>query len=234
MLVVLNRRMIDPRPRSLVVVVGTGTEVGKTWVATEVLNVLAGAGVSVNARKLAQSHAPDEKRAKLDAAVLAGASGEPVTTVCPERLTYPMALAPPMAAEALGLAAPTMADLLDMTSFSPGCEVGVVETAGGLRSPQAIDGDALDACVALAPDHVVLVANAGLGTISSVRLCCMALGETLDAPVSVVVNRYDESDATMVANRRWLENVDGFRVFASPVEIGRLASWLREPSLARG
>ena len=40
-------------------------------------------------------------------------------------------------------------------------EVGVVETAGGVRSPQASDGDAIDLLALLRPDAVVLVADAG-------------------------------------------------------------------------
>ncbi len=222
--------MIDQRPRSLVVVVGTGTEVGKTWVAAAVLGELVRGGVAVNARKLAQSHEPDDDAASLDAAVLAAVTGESVSTVCPARLTFPAALAPPMAADVLGTAPPTMAELLEIAPFSPGCEVGVVETAGGLRSPQASDGDALDACEAIDPDYVVLVADAGLGTISSVRLCCDALEGALDAPVCVVLNRFDDSDLTMVANRSWLTDVDGFRVFVSPQDVPQLAGMIKEPA----
>jgi dethiobiotin synthetase len=54
-------------------------------------------------------------------------------------------------------------------------DVGLVETAGGVRSPQADDGDVLDLVAAIAPDHVILVADAGLGTINAVRLSVAAL-----------------------------------------------------------
>ncbi len=53
--------------------------------------------------------------------------------------------------------------------------MGLVETAGGVRSPLAADGDCLDYCAALDPDVVVLVADAGLGTINAVRLTLDAL-----------------------------------------------------------
>ncbi len=55
-------------------------------------------------------------------------------------------------------------------------DVGLVETAGGMRSPLAADGDCLAFCAALAPDVIVLVADAGLGTINAVRLTLDALG----------------------------------------------------------
>ena len=48
------------RPHRLVVVVGTGTDVGKTWVAARLLIDLRAAGVTVAARKPAQSFDPDD------------------------------------------------------------------------------------------------------------------------------------------------------------------------------
>ena len=48
-------------------------------------------------------------------------------------------------------------------------DVGLVETVGGVRSPLAEDGDSRDLVRALAVDVVVLVADAGLGTIDAVR-----------------------------------------------------------------
>ena len=57
-----------------------------------------------------------------------------------------------------------------------------METAGGVRSPQADDGDAVDLVRLLAPDLVVLVADAGLGTINAVRLCVDALAGSGLAP----------------------------------------------------
>ena len=81
-----------------------------------------------------------------------------------------------MAAEALGLPAFTVADLIEeMVWPSDRVQVGVVETAGGVRSPQASDGDTTDLLAALGPDVVVLVADAGLGTINAVRLSMDAL-----------------------------------------------------------
>ena len=46
------------RPERLVVVLGAGTGVGKTWVGASILSRLAAAGVTVAARKPVQSFAP--------------------------------------------------------------------------------------------------------------------------------------------------------------------------------
>ena len=51
----------------------------------------------------------------------------------------------------------------------------MVELAGGIWSPIAHDGDGLDLTAALAPDHIVLVADAGLGTINAIRPAVAAL-----------------------------------------------------------
>ena len=68
----------------------------------------------------------------------------------------------------------------------------VVEGAGGARSPIADDGDTVALAHALAADRVVVVADAGLGTINAVRLTVAALSSW--TPV-VALNRYDDGDA---------------------------------------
>ena len=62
---------------------------------------------------------------------------------------------------------------------------------------------------AVRPDRVVLVADAGLGTINGVRLSMAALA---DWPVTVVLNRFDPADDLHVRNLEWLGGVDGYDV----------------------
>src|SRR5213076_1746043 len=103
-----------------------------------------------------------------DAGQLGQASGESPQIVCPRHRWYEVAMAPPMAAAALGRPPFTVADLVDELRWPDGVDVGLVETAGGVRSPIADDGDTVDLARALHPDRVVLVADAGLGTINAV------------------------------------------------------------------
>ena len=72
-----------------------------------------------------------------------------------------------------------------------------------MRSPQADDGDACDLVGALAPDLVLLVADAGLGTINSIRLSMDALAPPPGGPVPavVVLNRYDDHHEIHRRNR---------------------------------
>lgn len=200
----------------LVVCVGTATSVGKTWVGARVLDRLRQAGMSVSARKPVQSFDPRDSEPP-DAEVLARATGEPVIEVCPSHRSYPLAMAPPMAAEALGWAPPLLVDLARELSWpEPPPDLRWVEAAGGVRSPVATDGDSVELCDILQPDLVVLVADAGLGTINAVRLSRPPLSSH---DVMVVLNRFDPTDALHVANRSWLAGRDGFDVVWDPSQV---------------
>jgi dethiobiotin synthetase len=122
-------------------------------------------------------------------------------------------MAPPMAAEALGRPPFTVADLVGELAWPPAVGVGLVEAAGGVRSPIAADGDGVALAAALHPEHVVLVADAGLGTINGVRLAIAALASW---PVIVVLNRYDPADDLHARNLEWLAGRDGLDVVTDP------------------
>ncbi len=187
----------------LVVCAGTGTDVGKTWVGAAVLAELRRRGRTVAARKPAQSFDPDVD-APHDAAVLAAATGEPAGEVCPPERTYEVPMAPPMAAEVLGRVAPTLDDLVGGLAWpSPAPEVCWLELVGGPRSPVAADGDGIDLTARLRPDQVVLVADAGLGTINAVVLSSAPFIELGLTPV-IVLNRYDPEVDLHERNRAWL------------------------------
>ena len=198
------------RPERLVVVAGTGTEIGKTYVAVKVAESLRDAGVTVAARKPAQSFVPGERT---DAHLLAAATGEDPHGVCPAHRWYEVPMAPPMAAAALGRTPFTIADLtaeIDTSWPTPPAAVGLVELAGGPRSPIAADGDGADLASAIDPDVSVLVADAGLGTINAVRLSASVL-----PPVWVLLNRYDETEDLHARNASWLRD-HGFAVMTDP------------------
>ena len=222
--------MFETRPQQLVVVVGTGTEVGKTWVGSTLLRTLRDRGLSVAARKPAQSFDIDSEGAPLggptDAEVLGAASGEPPAAVCPSSRSYHRAMAPPMAADALGLPSFTVADLIEEMAWpSERVGVGLVEAVGGVRSPLASDGDAADLLAALAPEMVLLVSDAGLGTINLVRLSMDALAAAVTPvpPTVVVLDRFDPGHLIHRRNRQWLTAECGYRVVALPGEESDLA-----------
>jgi dethiobiotin synthetase len=73
-------------------------------------------------------------------------------------------------------------------------------------------------CHLVAPDIVILVADAGLGTINAVRLSAGALRDG-GAPVVVHLNRYDATDDLHRRNRDWLAGRDRFDVVTSVGEL---------------
>ncbi len=205
-----------------VFVAGTGTEVGKTYCAAQVLRRLRRRGLRVAARKPTQSFAPGQ--GPTDAEVLGAASGEHPDVVCPPAHTFEVPMAPPMAAEALGRPAPTLAGLLAAATAPPEVALTLVEGAGGPRSPIAADADNVALAAALRPQRVLLVADAGLGTINAVRLSCEALGEVSPAPPLVVLNRFSPTDGLHARNRDWLAR-DGLEVH---IDVESVASVLAD------
>ena len=210
---------VADRPPHLIVITGTSTEVGKTWWGAAAARVLVARGVRVAARKPVQSFAPDDPLT--DADVLAQATGDDPQAVCPPHRWIAKPLAPPMAAIALGHPGFTIGDLADEIEWPPGTAVGLVEGAGGVRSPLADDGDTVALIRAVAPDEVLVVADAGLGTINAVRLTIAAITPT---PVVVALNRFAPTDDVHRANREWLATRDGLTVVTSPDELA--ARWV--------
>jgi dethiobiotin synthetase len=207
---------VTDRPERLVLVLGTGTEVGKTWVACRLAQALRARGLIVAARKPAQSYGTDGPVGATDAELLAAATGDAASRVCPPHRWYPLAMAPPMAAEALGRAPFTVADLAAEIAWPAVVGVGLVEGAGGVRSPIAADGDSVALAHALGPERVVLVADAGLGTINGVRLSAEPLRRW---PLTVVLNRYDRTDDLHRRNLAWLAERDGFDVATDAADL---------------
>jgi dethiobiotin synthetase len=208
------------RPGTLVFVTGTGTDIGKTWWTAATARELRANGTTVAARKPVQSGEPG---ATTDAEVLGAATGEEPATVCSPHRTYPLAWAPPMAARELGEPGFTTADLAGGIEWPEGIDVGLVEGVGGPRSPISDDGDNVDLVRVIAPDLVVVVADAGLGTINAVRLSLTALA---GFPVVVALNRFTGDDLHE-RNREHLVAVDGIEVVTEP---RALATLLRLPS----
>ena len=187
---------------TVVFVAGTATEVGKTWAAARLARELRNRGRKVRACKPLQSYDPDEA-GPTDAEALAAATGQPSGEICPPERTYPVPLAPPMAAARLGRPCPGLDELARVCRFADGTDVGIVEGVGGLYSPLTADGSNLDLIERLDPSTVVVVAEARLGAIHSVLACVLPLA---DLRPLVFLNRFDPADEVQRLNLRWLRD----------------------------
>lgn len=182
----------------VLIVSGTATGVGKTWVTAEVVRTLRSRGVPATARKPVQSFAPDE--GPTDAEVLGLAASVDEDVVCPPHRSYPAPMAPPMAAETLGRSRISIAELAAEVSL-PQEGLVFVEGVGGPRSPLAHDGDTVDLMRALPATGWILVADAGLGSINATFLSIEAFGSE---PRAVLLNRFDSETQLHALNRDWL------------------------------
>jgi dethiobiotin synthetase len=187
------------RPKRLVLVTGTGTDVGKTWVTAALLTELRARGWRVAVRKPVQSAQPGV--GWTDAEVLAEASGESADEVCPPERSYEVPMTPFMAADVLGRRLGSLAEMVGGLVWPTGVVVGLVESVGGVRSPITEAGeDSVTMATLLLPDLTVLVADAGLGTLNGVRLSV----DALEGDVVVVLNRFDAADDLHRRNLAWL------------------------------
>ena len=196
-----------PSPTRVIGVLGTHTEVGKTWVLSRILEATRARGLTVAARKPVQSF--DPQQGPTDADLLAKASGEDTALVCPSHRSYPIPVAPPMAADVLGRPHIRFQDVLREITWPLGTERVFIETVGGPRSPLAHDADSVDLVHRLQVDTVLLVADAGLGTLNAVRLSLTAIHAL---PTFVFLNRYDPDNELHVLNMQWLRERYGIEV----------------------
>lgn len=207
---------MSARPGRLVAIAGTATGVGKTWLACALAGAAVARGERVAARKPVQSFESPTPARSTDASLLAMATGEDPEVVCPAHRWYPLGMAPPMAADALGRDPITLADLLAQMRWPVCTTTGIVETVGGVRSPVAHDGDSLDLLRHLQPDLVILVADAGLGTINSTRLSADVVSPL---PLVVFLNRFDARIDLHRRNRDWLSARVGLPVEVDPLRL---------------
>ncbi len=191
-------------------VTGTGTGIGKTWAAAALARTLRNAGRTVRACKPVQSHDPADT-VLTDADVLADATGQRACDVCSPERTYPVPLAPPMAARKLGRTCPGSDELARICYFGDDVDVGIVEGVGGLYSPLAVDGHNLNLIERIEPDLVLVVASATLGAIHDTIACTVALAAHR---LMVLLNRFDPDVEVHNLNLDWLRD-QGLTVMTS-------------------
>ncbi|WP_404816211.1 dethiobiotin synthase [Streptomyces thermolineatus] len=156
---------------AVLVVTGTGTEVGKTVVTAALAAAACAAGRSVAVLKPAQTGVrPGEPGDAAEVGRLAG----PVTTA--ELARYPEPLAPATAARRAGrepVRPPQVAEAAEKLAAEH--DLVLVEGAGGLLVHFDDDGATLADAARLLGAPVLVVASAGLGTLNSAALTAEAL-----------------------------------------------------------
>ncbi len=118
-------------------ITGTNTEVGKTYIASLIIQALVRSGIRVGVYKPAASDCPLENGVHLsgDAQQLWEAAGQPglLKQVCPQRFVAP--LAPHLAAQAEGRQVDAELLRTGLSYWQDNYDFVVVEGIGGLMSP---------------------------------------------------------------------------------------------------
>ena len=118
-------------------ITGTNTEVGKTYIASLIIQALVRSGIRVGVYKPAASECPLENGEHLspDAQQLWEAAGQPgsLEQVCPQRFVAP--LAPHLAAQAEGRQVDAELLRTGLSYWRDNYDFVVVEGIGGLMSP---------------------------------------------------------------------------------------------------
>ncbi|MFC3577071.1 dethiobiotin synthase [Streptomyces yaanensis] len=151
---------------SVLMITGTGTEVGKTVTTAAVAAVAVAAGRSVAVLKPAQTGVrPDERGDADEVARLAGA----VTTQ--ELARYPEPLAPATAARRAGMPPVRPHEVAEAAAkLAVEHDLVLVEGAGGLLVRFDDEGGTLADAARLLAAPMLVVASAGLGTLNTSEL----------------------------------------------------------------
>lgn len=155
-----------------IVVTGTDTGVGKTWVSVGLARALADRGLRVRALKPLETGCAGSPSVREDGVQLARATGQEAPRAALCRLREP--LAPPMAADLEGGSLSYENLLRQVKALGDDMDIVLVEGAGGLLSPLTWAHTVIE----LARDlqaQIVLVSADKLGTISATRAACRVL-----------------------------------------------------------
>jgi dethiobiotin synthetase len=181
--------MTERDDMTVLVVTGTGTEVGKTVTTAAVAAVALASGRSVAVLKPAQTGVrPDERGDADEVARLAG------SVTVRELARYPEPLAPATAARRAGLPAVHPEDVAETAAkLAADHDLVLVEGAGGLLVRFDEEGGTLADTARLLGAPVLLVASAGLGTLNTTELTARELAARGVELAGVVIGSWPEA-----------------------------------------
>ncbi|WP_328975299.1 dethiobiotin synthase [Streptomyces canus] len=204
----------------VLVITGTGTEVGKTVATAAVAAAALAAGRTVAVLKAAQTGVgPDEPGDADEVARLAGA----VTQA--EVARYPEPLAPATAARRAGLQPVRPHEVAEAAAkLATEHDLVLVEGAGGLLVRFDHEGGTLAHAAELLRAPVLVVASAGLGTLNTTELTARELRRRKLELAGVVIGSWPDSpDLASRCNLADLPDVSGAPLLgALPAGAGRL------------
>ncbi len=193
-------------------ITGSDTDVGKTFVASQLITQLVNLGITVETRKPAESGWSDSEASDARLLQKANRDRESLQLITPNR--FVAALAPHRAARLEGRK-------LDLSMLVAACKkidnssLLVAEGAGGFYSPIADDG--LNADLASALDlEVIIVVDDRIGAVNQSLMTIAAVQSRGLTIAAVVLNQVGNDNETGMDNRSDLQQYTDLPVFCCP------------------
>ena len=205
-----------PMPPGLFVV-GTDTDIGKTYVTALLARAVRASGRRPGVYKPACSGAAvfhgeavwGDVEALRDAAAADDEDPPPRNMICPQCFTAP--LAPPVAAAREGRAVDDALLTAGAAAWAGRCDVLLIEGAGGLLCPLSDTRSVADVAAELG-FPLLIVARAGLGTVGH-TLLILEVAAARGLPVAgVLLNEVDGREPEADTNARLIERHGSARV----------------------
>lgn len=200
-------------------VVGTGTDIGKTYVTGLILKKLRESGRSEAYYKAAMSgndRRPDGSLIPGDALHVKSVSGieQPLEEMCP--YVYETAVSPHLAARMEGKPVDMERVLEGFDAVCDRYDYVTAEGSGGILCPLCFDGQEiwLEDFIRARDMHCVMIADAGLGTINSVVLTAEYMKAAQIPVEGIIFNRYQPGNALHEDNLSMCEYRTGLKVLA--------------------
>lgn len=198
---------------------GTGTDVGKTYVTALIAKLLRDAGIDAGYYKAAVSGVSFDATGAIesDATFVAKAAGIPEAHEQMVSYTYRTPVSPHLAARLEGNPVSMGRIRGDFTHACERHDYVLMEGSGGIVCPLRHDDDAriaLDDVVRDLGLPVLLVADAGLGTLNALATTMAYLERAGLEAVGIVLNRFKAGDAMHEDNRAMAEELCGIPVVA--------------------
>lgn len=198
------------------VVVGSDTEVGKTYVSCGILRAACRASLSACGIKPIESGidilTPDSE----DGARLASAANQEQPTQALIRLDAPVA--PPLAADRQGVTLDWLRLMGDVEMHLGNADMTLVEGAGGLMSPLLWDKTAIDIAVRIQAPMVLVVADT-LGAVHQTRVSLSAARSMGCTVALVILNGGVDADETTGHNQAALKACPEWRTADAPLIV---------------
>ena len=218
-----------------IVITGTDTEIGKTFVGCAVARAAVKLGFRVVGIKPVESGCDDLAVADRDGRLLALATGQHSPREALQSFGPPVA--PPVAAKRAGVRLDQHRWLEQIRRAEKGADLLLVEGAGGLLSPLTEEENIRDLALVL-DAAAILVGADRLGTLNHVLLTVESLSRAGIGLEAIVLSAPERTDASTGNNRQELVNRLSCPVFELPrcspaaavLALGSLAAQLCTPN----